>query len=253
MKKIKSFFLVLVLFAFQFDYSQNINSYEFQLERKSKPQLILDKDYFLLGTLSDYMGRQKSYRNDNFVDNYYKGEYLLMQFIIQMYSDETPNFVVEKNQYLYNSVEDILRSKKISERINSFYSYKFNGAFKSFIDPKDKEWRKKQDDYYKSKEPKDTICEGTMKDDLFKTDKQKISFIVGAYSRYGVPNQTRCCMRMFNSISKFDYCVSVLKQLKCENVEKEIIENIPTNQLVYFKPSPELKEYLEEDIFLNIR
>lgn len=253
MKKMKTFFIVLVFFAFQFDHSQNLNGYEFQLEQKPKSQLILDRDYFLLGTLSDYLGREKTYRNDDFVDNYYKGEYLLMKFIVEMYSDEAPNFVVEKNQYPYNSVEDILRSKKIAERINAFYNYKFDGAFKYFIDTKDKEWRKKYDDYYKSKEPKDTVYQGTMKDDLFKTDTQKISFIVGAYSRYGVPNQTRCCMRMFNSLSKFDYCISVLKQLQCENVEKDIIENIPTNQLIYFKPSRELKEYLDEYSFLRVR
>ena len=92
-----------------------------------------------------------------------------------------------------------------------------------------------------------------MKVNLFKTNLQKISFIIGVYSRYGEPNETRYCIRLFNSYSKYDYCVAILKQLKCENIEKKIINNIPTNQLVYFDPSRELKKYLDAYKFLRLK
>lgn len=250
----KSYFFVSILFVaivVQFNCAQNFKDKQSQSGQDSKSKLTLDRDYFLLGTLSDYLGREKTYRNNDFVDNYYKGEYLLMKYIIKIYNDEVTDFVVEKNQYPYNSVEDILRSKIIAQKMNAFYDFKFEGGFKSFIDPKDKEWRKKQLEYFKSNEPKDTVYTGTIKADIFKTNLQRISFIVGAYSRYGVPNKTRCCMIMFNSESKFKYCETVLKQLKCKDIEKKIVENIPTNQYLYFKPSSELKKYFEEYSFLN--
>lgn len=254
MKKNKIFFIIVTVFAFQLVHSQNKTASEFQVKNEPNPKLILDKDYFLLGTLSDYLGRQKTYKNDDFIDDYYKGETLLMSYIMKIYNDESPEFVVDKNQYPYNSVTDILKSKKIAKKINSFYNYKFEGGFKSYIDPKDKEWRKKHNDFYKSTEPKDTVYVGTMKANLFKTDLQKISFITGAYSRFGEPNETRYCIRLFNSFSKYECCAVILEQLKCKNIEKEIINNIiPTNQLIYFKPSRELKKYLDAYKFLKLR
>jgi hypothetical protein len=255
MKKNKIFFIILTVFAFQFVHSQNPNADEFQGQHKPNPKLILDKDYFLLGTLSDYLGREKTYKNDDFVDNYYKGEASLMSYIRNIYSGESPDFVVEKNQYPYNSVTDILKSKKTANKINSFYNYKFDGGFKmdsNVYKLKGKEFKKSLDDFNKSTEPKDTVYVGTMKANLFKTNLQKISFIIGAYSRFGEPNETRYCIILFNSTSKYGYCVAILKQLECTNIEKKIIDNIPTNQLVYFKPSRELKKYLDEYEFLRL-
>jgi hypothetical protein len=258
MKKISFFlivFTILIFFTFQFVDGQNPITYEFQDQQKTDPKLILDKDYFLLGTLSDYLGRQKTYKNDDFIDHYYKGESLLISYIMNMYSDESPDFVVEKNQYPYNSVTDILKSKKIANKINSFYNYKFEGGF--MMDPsvyklKAKEFKKCLEDFNKSTEPKDTVYVGTMKANLFKTNSQRISFIIGAYSRFGEPNENRYCIRLFNSTSKYEYCTVILKQLKCKNIENKIINNIPTNQLVYFNPSRELKKYLDAYKFLEL-
>jgi len=253
MKKNKILFIIL--FAFQLVYSQNPTTYESQKQHKPNPKLILDKDCFLLGTLSDYLGRQKTYKSNTFVDNYYKGETSLRSYIMKIYSDESPEFVVEKNQYPFNSLTDILNSKKIAEKMNSFYDFKNDGGFRmdpSFSKLKATEFRKSLDDFNKSTEPKDTVYVGKMKFNLFKTKLQKISFIIGVYSRFGEPNKTRYCMRMFNSASKYDYCVAILKQLKCSNIEMKIIYNIPTNQLVYFKPSRELKKYLDEYKFIKL-
>jgi hypothetical protein len=139
--------------------------------------------------------------------------------------------------------------------MNSFYNFKNDGGFRmdpSFSKLKAKEFRKSLDDFNKSTESKDTVYMGTMKENLFENNLQKISFITGVYSRYGEPNKTSYCIRMFNSASKYDYCVAILKQLKCSNIEKKIINNIPTNQLVYFKPSRELKKYLDEYKFIKL-
>jgi hypothetical protein len=205
--------------------------------------------------LSDYLGRQKTYKSNTFVDDYYKGETSLISFIIKIYTDESPEFVVEKNQYPFNSVTDILHSKKIAAKINSFYNFKNDGGFKldpSFSKFKAAEFRKKINDFSKSTEPKDTVYVGTMKANLFKTNVQKISFITGVYTRYGEPNKNRYCLRMSNSASKYDYCISILKQLKCNDIEKEVTKNnIPTIQIVYFKPSRELKKYLDEYRFIK--
>jgi len=167
MKKNKIFFIILIVFAFQIVHSQN----PIQRQQKPNPELILDKDYFLLGTLSDYMGRQKTYKNDNFIDNYYEGETLLMSYIMKIYSDESPEFVVEKSQNPYSSVTDILNSKKIADKMNSFYNFKNDGGFRidpSFFKLKAKEFRKSLDDFNKSTETKDTVYVGTMKENVKK-------------------------------------------------------------------------------------
>ena len=121
MQKNKIVFIILIVFAFQIVQSQNPTANEFEKQLKSNSKLILDKDYFLLGTLSDYLGRQKTYKSNTFIDNYYKGETSLISYIMKIYTDESPEFVVEKNQYPFNSVTDILHSKKIAEKMNSFY------------------------------------------------------------------------------------------------------------------------------------
>ena len=116
---------------------------------------------------------------------------------------------------------------------------------------KGKEFRKSLDEFSKSTEPKDTVYTGTIKANLFKTDLQKISFITGVYTRFGESNENRYCIKLYNSLSKYENCILILEQLKCENIEKVIIDNIPTNQLVYFNPSDELKKYLDSYKFLK--
>lgn len=256
MKKNKLFFVILAVLVFQLVHSQNPNSYEFQSKQESNSRLILDKDYFLLGTLLDYMGRDKTYKNPDVIDNYYKGENSLVGYIVKLFSDESPGFVIEKNKYPYNSVTDILKSKKIAERINSFYDFNKGGGFKldsSFYKLRAKEYREKMDDFYKSTVSKDTVYNGTLKTNLFKTKLQKISFVIGAYARFGELNEMRYSMRMVNSVRKYDYCLAILKELKCKKIEKKITENlIPTSQIVYFIPSRELKMYLDEYSFLSV-
>ena len=255
MQKNKIVFIILIVFAFQIVQSQNPTANEFEKQLKSNSKLILDKDYFLLGTLSDYLGRQKTYKSNTFIDNYYKGETSLISYIMKIYTDESHEFVVEKNQYPFNSVTDILHSKKIAEKMNSFYNFKNDGGFKmdsNFSKLKAAEFRKKINDFFKSTEPKDTVYVGTMKANLFKTNVQKISFITGVYARYGESSKNRYCIVMYNSESKYDYCVSILKQLKCDDIEKEVKKNnIPVLQIVYFKPSRELKKYLDEYKFIK--
>lgn len=255
MQKNKIFSIILIVFIFQIVHSQNPTANEFEKQMESNSKLILDKDYFLLGTLSDYLGRQKTYKCNTFVDDYYKGEASLISYIMKIYSVESPEFVVEKNQYPFNSVTDILHSKKIAEKMNSFYNFKNDGGFKldtSFTKLKAAEFRKKINDFNKSTEPKDTVYVGKMKANLFKTNVQKISFITGVYTRYGESNKNRYCIIMVNSTSKYDYCVSILKQLKCNDIEKEIKKNnVPVLQIVYFNPSRELKKYLDEYEFIK--
>lgn len=257
MKKHILIVVIIIVIPLLIIFGQNSTNNKLQNQNKSNPELILDKDYFLLGTLSDYLGRQKSYKNESFIDEYYEGESSLMSYIIQIYSSENPEFVIEKSQNPYSSAIDILNSKKIAAKMNSFYNFTNDGGFR--MDPSIskhgwKEFRKSLDDFHKSTEPKDTIYVGTLKANIFKTKAQKISFIVGIYSRYGLPYTPKSCIRMYNSQSKYDCCLAILKQLKCENIEKEITTNmIPTNQTIYFKPSPELKKYIDKYQTLILR
>jgi hypothetical protein len=253
MKTIKIVIKVFFCFAVVFGLNKDSQS-QSNVEQNSK--VILDKDYFLLGTLSDYLGREKTMNCNDYVDDYYSGEYLLMRFIMNLYSADLVNFTIEKNHNPYSGIVDILKSEKIAKKMNAFYTFKFEGGFKidsSFFNRnlRIKEFRTKMAEFNASSAPKDTVYIGMMKSNLFTTKKQRFSFILGAYSRYGVPSENRYCITLYNSSSKLTSCLSVLKELKCSGIELKIVNNIPTNQLIYFKPSQELKMYLDHYSFLK--
>jgi hypothetical protein len=195
-----------------------------------KQDLKLDNESFLLGTLSDYMGRIVMTNEKDKIDNYGYSEKSLVtkinSLLIEKYDDlsirnietGTPGYVGTK-----------LYSKKLAEKINSNYTFeKFNLS-----------------------QNNDTIFYEKLKTNIFETELQKISFIIGAYSRFGEQKNGKYCIRLFNSTSKFNECEKILRDLNCENIETEFIKNIPLNQLVYFKPSKKLKKYFDNYIYLR--
>ncbi|MDD4697496.1 MAG: hypothetical protein PHR52_08165 [Fermentimonas sp.] len=70
---------------------------------------------------------------------------------------------------------------------------------------------------------------------MFKTDIEKLSFLLGFYLRY---RQDGSKISIPNSARKAAVCNDLLKEFECGDVEYNIKgEYIPTGHIVIFKPS----------------
>jgi len=205
----------------------------------------LDNDYFLLGTLNDYMGREKYQQIEERVDQYFTGEKSLAAFIMSTLRVKHPDLYTSVN----NKTERLeIYSKSVSDKIDSFYTYKPSDrqAYHGKKDLKELNLDSltKTKDFYTANF--DSIYTGSIRTDIFKNDIQKLSFIVGAFVRYGGYNDSTYYISIANSVSKVRISADLLKELKCSNVEYKVKkEYIPVGHKVYFKPTDELKWYFE--------
>ncbi len=195
---------------------------------KGQDSLKINLNSFLIGTLSDYMGRTTYKEVDNRVDTYYPYEKSLANYLDSIFMDSIPDFELRLN----NDRPEIY-SKTLSDLINTYYQYEPSGSMTM---------------------EHDTIYRGKLKSEIFKTDKEILSFIAGTYVRFGEENDSTTCIRIHNSYSKAKICTEFLKKMNCVNVKYEITEGyIPTSHIVFFDPSPELSEYLEKVMKLRMQ
>ncbi len=203
----------------------------------------IDSDYFLLGTLSDYMGREKYKETVNRVDEYYENDKLLVLFLDSLFSDKYPDLkLITSNK----SGRLELESKTLAQKMTDFYLFYPSGR-SSYVGETDFETLNfdslsKTDDFYTTYF--DTIYTGCIKSDIFKNDSERLSFITGAYIRFGGKNDSVYFISIANSVSKVKVATEQLKELKCSNINYFVKEgNIPTPHTVYFTPTNELMKY----------
>ena len=213
-----------------------------QLSNGQTSNIKIDKNYLLLGTLSDYMGREKYKEIDNRVDEYSKNKKALVFFLDSLFKDiylDLRFFTNEKTGRFE------IYSKTLAEKINEYYIYKPSGRAvycgKSDFTTLNLDSLTKTKNFYATNF--DSVYTGRLRTDIFKNDLQKLSFITGAYIRFGEATDSTFCIRMYNSVSKARICVNLLKEMKCSNVEYEILRNIPVNNIIHFTPTYELMNY----------
>ncbi|OYU78876.1 MAG: hypothetical protein CFE23_16575, partial [Flavobacterium sp. BFFFF1] len=115
-------------------------------------------------------------------------------------------------------------SKELTEKINSFYNWEYNENF--------------------SNENLDSIFIGTIDTTKIKTDSQKISFLIGAFTRFGKKNDAVYSINGTSSVENFKIYGRFLKDLRCNEIREVIIEAVGPTLTVYFQPSDRLKKYL---------
>lgn len=191
----------------------------------------VDFRYFFYGTLSDYIGRAKCLKYAENVDYYYPYERDLMYYNYEHLKEQYPNLWIDTENLT-------LKSKELTQEINKLFEFKFDDGFCS--DSEDEKG-----------ELIDSAFVGKIKTEIFKTKKQKISYIVGAYVRHGIKSDKRYYMNIANSLSTFPACMKLLKELGCKNIESKIVESIPYNYKIWFTPTEELKGYLSKYMFLR--
>lgn len=165
-----------------------------------------DPEYFILGTLCDYMGRFQYVDRNLQVDRYDSFEKPLVKYLT--------GYIKKELDIKVDTVSETNISKmfsaQLSKNLNSFYGQK--------------------DELIKDK---------------FKTDHQINSFIAGVYYRYGEKLDSSIYkIRLVNS-PKHQNSYELLKQMGCENIFYQYRRSIPAQFILYFEPTNDLKKYLD--------
>lgn len=203
----------------------------------------IDYDYFLFGTLNDYMGREKYLKTVTRVDDYYKKDKSLVLFLDSLFRDKYPDLRLVTSK---NTGRLELESKILAQKMNDFYLFYPSGR-SAYIGEADFETLNidslsKTDDCYTTYF--DTIYTGCIQSGIFKNDCERFSFITGAYIRFGGKNDSVYFISIANSVSKVKVATELLKELKCSNINYFVKEGyIPTPHTVYFTPTNELMKY----------
>lgn len=163
--------------------------------------------YFILGTLSDNMGRFHYVNKAYEVDIYDTYEIPLMDYLDKLIQKEFKIEVVTisgaKTPDKYETY-----SKSLSEKLNSFY-------------------RK----------------ESLLIDGLFTNPEEISSFLMGRYYRFGRKvNDSIYVIQLVNS-PNHKILDSLLKAAGCSRIHLKYLKNTPVQFICYFVPSPELEKY----------
>ena len=205
-----------------------------------KNNIKLDKDYFVIGTLTDEMGRIKDYKDNETVEKSTFDNFILkynFNFLKADYDDLVIDSALVRQTDLYGDYIDImntsLKSKKFAFKVNQLYTYQFGLEEKG--------------------EVIDSTYTGTLKKNIFKNNFQRLSFLTGVYCTNGITNEQKYCIKFVNSIGKYSVCVDALKKMGCKNVELIVTEAVPWSEAIYFEPTELLKSYLNEFEPIRIR
>ncbi|HVX27337.1 MAG TPA: hypothetical protein VHB70_13395, partial [Parafilimonas sp.] len=122
-------------------------------------------------------------------------------------------------------------SKTFAKKLNSFYEFKIE-SFRSEIHVKKDVWQK--------------FYTGYLKDSILDDSSKIYSFLLGAYVRYGLATDTIDEIKVANSLTKSTTCLKLLKHIGCDEVSIKYTQSIPTQVIVYFKPTKKLEEMIED-------
>lgn len=207
-----------------------------------------DKEFFLVGTLNEYMGHQRSYSHGD--EFYYQRVDILSKdalnhalFIDSLFSTDYPDITIVNNGAPMGIK---IYSPTLSHKMDEYYNYVPSGTFSGQMD---------------------TVYSGTLKNDKFVTEKQMMSFILGAYLRYGLnaeiaklviqhlknenlikteieSQREMYVLSMPNAQSKATLCKMLLEKLGCENVGFYHRNTIPAGNFVAFTPSDNMMDVI---------
>ena len=97
----------------------------------------------------------------------------------------------------------------------------------------------------------DSIYTGRLKENIFHDSTEVYSFLLGVYMRFGEKLDTIYKIRFLTSISKAHFCLNLLKKIGCSETNSELVSTIPSQNIIYFKPTEELDKYLIAFDFLK--
>lgn len=217
--------LGILLLAFEFAYSQSQSNINNGIDSVSGVKMIENSNgnssevipvYFILGTLSDYIGRFYAVDRSQQVDRYDGPEKPLVDYLETMIKEHTGmkvDSLIEKRN-IHTKSSDVfskrylLYSNELSKALNNFY-----GMNDHLIDS------------------------------LFTTNEQIYSFLAGVYYRYGDRLDSSICKIQMANSSKHINCKAFLERVGCKKVVYKHLNNIPAQNILNFIPTEELLSY----------
>lgn len=200
----------------------------------------IELTYFTLGLVDDYLGRSLV-KDDKLdlakIDFFHQTEIDIMDYLDSVIRVENSlkgkqdqidfRKVRRKDRNCTNCHEYfICYSKRLAHEVNSKYKFKFA-----------KSWDNKNRKMYY----------GLLKKSSFRTTEEQLSFLTGAFVKFGGRDGDIYVYGQANSLSKFKAIQGALKKLGCQIISVTTTENtIPTSQEIKFKPTTELKERLDK-------
>lgn len=197
--------IIIFLLVVQFAFSQIEKKTDNTILSNTKQTVSIDPVYFVLGTLSDYMGRFSYVKREKQVDRYYPFEKPMVNYLT-LYIKSELNISVDTIFEKSNHCE--MYSDELSKKLNSFYGEK--------------------DELLINK---------------FESKNQFYSYLAGAYYRYGEKLDSSIYKIQLTNSPNHNVCYELLKKSDCENVLYEYLNNIPAQFIYYFEPTDELKKY----------
>ena len=191
----------------------------------------LDKEFLLLGTLDEYMGRRLTGEDDVKVDRYYPYEGGIASVIYTLFKKKYPDL----EYTMEASGHKKLLSKKLSVKVNNYFLLEQKNGSRTLIN---NQWV--------------PIYNGNLKEDVFKSDKQRCSYLAGAFLRYGrVQGDSVRIIHFANSGGKVEVCEKLLKQLGCKDIKFLSEDRIPRSNTFSFVPTKKLEAFLQKAMKLR--
>lgn len=230
--KINFITVILLSLIYQVSFAQVHKNDAVQKVNISQQMDKIQREYFILGTLNDYMGRSLHPDSEDQLEAYYSTQGPLLNIIDSFLKKNYPGIPYQIEKYADkngNLMSARINSKGLSAKFNSYYTFLPTGS--RSIDNK-------------------PVLAGQLKKGLFKTETEKLAFIAGVYVTFKVKNDTTYCFNIANSTSKAEIAYGLLKDLDC-NPSSRIINNIPVSHLVYFHPTTKVKTYLQQFMYIS--
>ncbi len=183
----------------------------------------INHTYFILGTLSDYNGRNFYSSIVDRVDCYYAFEKPLVNYIDSLLIADNI-----KHTRIMNRGGICINSKTLTKELNSLYNFRDDSTE---INTKNNVWEKEY--------------RGYLKDDIFNDSTKMYSFLLGAYLRYGKTLDTTSKIQMSNSITKSQACLKLLEAIGCSDLTVKILPHIPAQHIINFKPTEKLDSLIK--------
>ncbi|MGM0566192.1 MAG: hypothetical protein ACQESX_05490 [Bacteroidota bacterium] len=192
----------------------------------------LDRTFYLLGTLEDYMGR-----------HYPKNNPGKWSYIMTLHQDRIgeikrieevtgAKFKQRRKQKNCSNCQEFYELKSFfrAKKINSFYEFNKNKGMRD----------KLGFTFYTGQ----LNCERI----LNATKDQQISFLAGQFLTDGEKKAQAYKLALYNSPNRFECLLKVLQNLKCEVIRKEEVEGIPVGYFIEFKPTDMIKKIIDIEI-----
>lgn len=223
MKKLVLFFLIL-------------NTISFKTQE-------IDKNFYLLGAISEYPHRiykEKNPLNSGFIVNFhqgfYKKEIARLEDVAQVKFIQAPKVEKCSNCDEFKN----LVSKDLEKEINQYYNIPENINSRKSFSP-----------------------DQNIEKVLNSSKNQQISYLLGSFLLYGsIDKQSKkYIISVANNNNKFEILKKILANLENKIINAEIINNIPIIYKIEFMPNKKLKNWLEIEMenqtnkekYLNIR